>query len=292
MNNSKLGLPLILPTNNKYFDYKSSKDHFVLTKKEIALKLFNTSKKNYIGIKRFFFNGQYFCTNSKPKKKYRHIVSMITSHNNFLKKKIKDLKKKKKFIGAFQTRNIPHLGHELIIKKLLKYCDHVIINPVIGPKKIGDFKSNILKLSYEYLSKKYYDNRLSYIPICANMFYAGPREAIHHALLRKSIGFTHFIVGRDHAGAENIYDSVAAFKMLQKYKNTLGINVITHQGSYYNKKTKKIVIKNDKISKKDLLNINGSDFRKHLKNKSFFKYARRDLQEYLYTLDDNYFIKY
>ena len=93
----------------------------------------------------------------------------------------------------------------------------------------------------------------------------GSREAIHHALLRKSVGFTHFIVGRDHAGAENIYDPEGAFKMLKKYKKNLGINVITHQGSYYNKKTKKIDIKNNKISKKDLLNISGSDFRKHLK---------------------------
>ena len=103
MNNSKLGLPLILPTNNKYFDYKSSKDHFVLTEKEIALKLFNTRKKNYIGIKRFFLNGQHFCTNSKTKKKYQHIVSMITSHNNFLKKKVKYLKKRKKIYWSISN---------------------------------------------------------------------------------------------------------------------------------------------------------------------------------------------
>ena len=128
--------------------------------------------------------------------------------------------------------------------------------------------------------------------MCANMYYAGPREAIHHALLRRSVGFSHFIVGRDHAGAENIYHPNDAFNLLKTYKDKIDIFIITHQGSFFDRNKKKIIIKTDNDSNEDLENIRGSDFREHIKGKTFFRHARRELQEYLYTLEDNYFIKY
>ena len=86
-------------------------------------------------------------------------------------------------MGAFQTRNIPHSGHEEIIKQLLNKSNHVIVNPVIGPKKIGDINYNFLKKIYNFLINKKYKNKVSYFPVIANMFYAGPREAMHHAII-------------------------------------------------------------------------------------------------------------
>ncbi len=287
-----LGMPLVLPVGVNCFDYSDANNFFTLDINKVANRLFNTKKIDYVGVKNFFKFGNRFCIGAKPKKKYISHVSIIKKYNSLLVKKITNIKKNFKTIGAFQTRNIPHLGHEKIIDKLLEKCEHVIINPVIGPKKEGDFKNNILKHTYEFLSDNFYDRRISYIPICANMHYAGPREAIHHSLLRKSLGFSHFIVGRDHAGAENIYHPNAAFNLLKKHRKKIDLKIITHQGSFYDKKKKKIIIKTNKDSYKNLENISGTDFRKHIKNKSFFKYARKEMQEYLFTLEDNYFINY
>ena len=292
LNNPGLGLPLVLPLKVKCFDYSSAKNTYNVSADDISNKLFGTFNQNYLGVKTFLNYGNSFCTDAKPKKEYNHIVNIVTKFNGILKSKINEIKKQGKTVGAFQTRNIPHLGHEKIIKKLLKHCDHVIINPVIGPKKKGDLKNNILELAYKFLSENFYKNRITYLPICANMFYAGPREAIHHSLLRKNSGFTYFIVGRDHAGADNIYNPDEAPKMAKFYEKEIGIRVITHQGSYFHKIKKKIIIKNNNDKASDLENISGSEFRKHLKNKTFYKFARYELQEYLYTLSDNYFIEY
>lgn len=292
LNNPGLGLPLVLPLKVKCFDYSLAKDTYKVSADDISNKLFGTFNLNYLGVNTFLNYGNSFCTDAKPKKEYNHIVNIVTKFNGILKSKINEIKKQGKTVGAFQTRNIPHLGHEKIIEKLLEHCDHVIINPVIGPKKKGDLKNNILELAYKFLSKNFYKNRITYLPICANMFYAGPREAIHHSLLRKNSGFTYFIVGRDHAGADNIYDPDEAPKMVKFYEKEIGIRVITHQGSYFHKIKKKIIIKNNNDKASDLENISGSEFRKHLKNKTFYKYARYELQEYLYTLSDNYFIEY
>ena len=86
---------------------------------------------------------------------------------------------------------------------MLNHCDAVVINPIVGPKKPGDVNSEKLKYIYENLLKPKFKNRIFFIPIRANMFYAGPREAIHHCQIREWLGFTHFSVGRDHAGSDN-----------------------------------------------------------------------------------------
>tara|TARA_B110000858_G_C17806917_1_gene478576 strand:+ start:3115 stop:4122 length:1008 start_codon:yes stop_codon:yes gene_type:complete len=287
-----LGLPMLLPLNNNCFNYENCKEIFSIEPSIISKNIFDTNNLNYIGVKNFLKYGNTFCVGAEPKKKYQRLVSIIQNYNNSLIEKINKIKEGGKTIGAFQTRNIPHLGHEKIIESLLEKCDHVIINPVLGPKKEGDLRNEILKLSFDFLSKNFYQNKISYMPICANMFYAGPREALHHALLRKAVGFSHFIVGRDHAGAENIYDPHAALMLLEDYKNDIGINVITHMGSYFSQKKNKIIIKQEDDLDADLENIRGSDFREHIQNKTYFNYARYELQEYLYTLGDKYFNNY
>ena len=292
LENPVLGLPLILPLGINCFDYSSAKDVYDVSINDVSNKLFGTNNINYMGVKTFLNYGKSFCIDAKPKKKFEYLVNIIKKFNELLTTKIKEIKQQGKTIGAFQTRNIPHLGHEKIIEKLLENCDHVIINPVIGPKKKGDLKNNILELAYNFLSKNFYQNKITYMPMCANMFYAGPREAIHHSLLRKNAGFSCFIIGRDHAGANNIYSPDAALKLARYYEKKIGIRLITHQGSYFNKKKNKIIIKTDNDSDDNLENISGSEFRQHLKNKTYYKHARYELQKYLYTLSNNYFIGY
>ena len=98
-------------------------------------------------------------------------------------------------IVAFQTRNPPHIGHEYVQKTALTFVDGIFINPIIGKKKVGDFKDEVILASYDTLMKHYYlKNRAIMSILRTSMKYAGPREAIHHAIMRKNFGCTHFIV--------------------------------------------------------------------------------------------------
>jgi len=129
-------------------------------------------------------------------------------------------------IVAFQTRNPPHLGHEYVQKTALTFVDGIFINPIIGKKKPGDFKDDVILKSYETLMEHYYLKERSVMSILrTSMKYAGPREAIHHAIMRKNYGCTHFIVGRDHAGVGNYYGPYDAHDIFKEFPD-LGITPV------------------------------------------------------------------
>jgi sulfate adenylyltransferase len=126
-------------------------------------------------------------------------------------------------VVGFQTRNVPHLGHEYLQKTALTFSDGLFINPVIGKKKAGDFLDEVIIRSYEELIRHYYlRERAVLATLRTEMRYAGPREAIFHAIMRKNFGCTHFIVGRDHAGVGDFYDPFAARDIFGEFPD-LGI---------------------------------------------------------------------
>lgn len=126
-------------------------------------------------------------------------------------------------VVGFQTRNVPHLGHEYLQKTALTFSDGLFINPVIGKKKPGDFLDEVILKSYEELIRHYYLRERAVLAVLrTEMRYAGPREAIFHAIMRKNFGCTHFIVGRDHAGVGSFYDPFAARDIFQEFPD-LGI---------------------------------------------------------------------
>ena len=274
------GLPLCYPVGLPLFNYDKN-ETFKVSKKFIAKHFFLTNKKNYIGIKIFFDKGNLFTFKVNPKKNYIHLINKISKHNLSVKKTIALLNKKYKKVCSFQTRNIPHSGHEAIIKYLLKTFDHVVINPVIGPKKRGDIKLQTLQKVYKKLINDKYKNKVSFLPIYFNMFYAGPKEAAHHALIRQNLGFKYFVVGRDHAGAENLYKPNQAINFLKKIKQSFKIKILTIKGAYYCKICKKVLIKGQ-CKHKNLINISGTSFRKSLKQKVLFDYADKNLQKYIH----------
>jgi len=123
-----------------------------------------------------------------------------------------------KTIVAFQTRNPPHVAHEMLQKTSITTRDGVFVNPLIGRKKPGDFVDEVIVRCYEKLIENYYPkNRCSLATLHTEMRYAGPKEAIHHAIMRQNYGCTHIIIGRDHAGVGNYYDPFAAQKIFEDY---------------------------------------------------------------------------
>jgi sulfate adenylyltransferase len=148
-------------------------------------------------------------------------------------------------IVGFQTRNAPHLGHEYVQKAALTFVDGVFINPVIGKKKKGDFRDEVILEAYNVLIENYYLKDRAVISILPfEMRYAGPREAIFHAIVRKNFGCTHFIVGRDHAGVGDFYPPYAAQDIFDEFPD-LGIVPLFFKEFYYCKKCGGMV--NEKI---------------------------------------------
>ena len=174
------------------------------------------------------------------------------------------------------------MGHEEIIKNLLKRSDILFINPVIGPKKKGDYKSMLLMEVFKFLSERHYDNKIIFFPVCANMFYCGPREALHHANLRSNLGFDVFTIGRDHAGSDNFYKPSASVSMAEKNRANCNIELFIHNGAYYCKKCNSIKIKNTCGHRSNsLTNISGTDFRIAMQKKNRFLHARDTLMNFI-----------
>ena len=150
-----------------------------------------------------------------------------------------------KTIVAFQTRNTPHIGHEYVQKTALTFTDGIFVNPVIGRKKKGDFKDEVILASYDELIKHYYLKERAVMAILQmEMRYAGPREAIFHAIARKNFGCTHIIIGRDHAGVGSYYPPYAAQDIFEEFPD-LGIAPLFFKAFYYCKKCQSVV--NEKI---------------------------------------------
>jgi sulfate adenylyltransferase len=141
-----------------------------------------------------------------------------------------------KTIVAFQTRNPPHVAHEMLQKTALTTRDGLFVNPLIGKKKSGDFTDEVIIKSYEVLIENYYaKNRCKLATLHTEMRYAGPKEAIHHAIMRQNYGCTHIIIGRDHAGVGNYYSPFAAHDIFKDYSD-LEITPIFFPAFFYCKK--------------------------------------------------------
>lgn len=138
-------------------------------------------------------------------------------------------------VVAFQTRNPPHRGHEYLQRLGLELADGLLIHPILGSKKEDDFDTPLILRAYEALIAEgfYPPGRVLLAGLATAMRYAGPREAVFHALVRRNFGCTHFLVGRDHAGVDGFYDPYAAHRIFDRLPGPIGIEVIRVGAVFY-----------------------------------------------------------
>jgi sulfate adenylyltransferase len=240
----KEGDDVALHHSGKVFAILNIEDKYPLNKKRHAQNVFGTLDVNHPGVARVMEMGDTLLGGS--------INLFNESSSRFSKYRLKPKETRFLFnekgwrtVAGFQTRNAPHIGHEYVQKTTLAFVDGLFINPLIGRKKKGDFKDEVIIDAYDALIKNYYvRNSATLVTLEMEMRYAGPREAIFHAIVRKNFGCTHFIVGRDHAGVGNYYGPFEAQEKFSEFPD-LGISPIFFRNFFYCKKCGGV--ENDKV---------------------------------------------
>jgi len=254
-------------------------------KKVLARKVYGTEDPQHPGVARiiskkpFLVAGKVTLLNRTVSEMSQYELTPLQLRKLFIEKGWEK-------IAGFHTRNVPHRGHEYILLKSIEdqFCDGILLHPVIGSKKKGDFQSKCILKSYEMLMLNHLpQDRFVLSAFNTYSHYAGPREAIFTAICRKNYGCTHFIVGRDHTGVASYFGSKDSQKVFHKIKD-LGIEILLFDEIIYSKKRKTYF--EFGLSDNKAINgqrISGSGFREFISRSELPPswYAREDVSNML-----------
>jgi len=228
----KEGDDVALTFRNNILAIMEVEDIYKWDKKEYCKKVFKTTDTRHPGVvktfhrKELLIGGNIYLLSDVPEPFERYRLWPIETRILFEAKKWRTT-------AGFQTRNVPHRGHEYVQKAALTFVDGLFINPLVGWKKPGDYKDEVIVKAYEALIENYYPrNSIVFSVLRMEMRYAGPREAILHAIVRKNFGCTHFIVGRDHAGVGDFYGPYEAWDIFKEFPD-LGIIPMFIREAFY-----------------------------------------------------------
>jgi len=210
---------LVYEKDNETYALLHLEEIYKIDKENAAKKIYGTSDLSHPGVKNFISGGEFFLGGKVTLLKQRESSHKIHELTPSQTRRIFSERGWSKVLG-FHTRNVIHKSHEFIQIKGLNqhFCDGLFIHPVIGKKKSGDFESGVIIDCYEKMIENFYpSSKILFSSLATFSRYAGPREALFTALVRKNFGCSHFIIGRDHTGVKDFYAPTASHEIFDKF---------------------------------------------------------------------------
>ena len=214
-------------------------EKFSVDHRDLCEKVYRTTEDKHPGVKYTLSMGDCFLAGDIDVLKAREVEHQEYNLTPAQTRSMFEHKGWKRIV-AFQTRNPIHRAHEYLTKCALEMVDGLLIHPLMGTTKNDDIPGDVRMKCYKTLIENYYHpdfTMLSIMPV--NMRYAGPKEAIMHAIYRRNYGVTHFIVGRDHAGVGSYYGTYDAHYIFDEFQpGEMGITPIFFDNTFWSNKTK------------------------------------------------------